>query len=221
MIIKEIRLLDEDISRKEDSSAPPAGAVVPAASESLPSSSSSTATPPPSSSAATPPSSPAVDELMASVVAAQSSRMHSHFTELLDDYTATKMPYFEGVAKSCSYLRAHLYSHTVFLFPLADSSAAEDTLSVFASGLKRLTKYTSLKELSALSYGDPDQACSIVSSMEFDNNCDFFAVAGVTKVIKVGIDLESRVRHCLCFVYRYMITIAYFVVLGSPTTSLS
>ena len=104
---------------------------------------------------------------------------------------------------------------------MADSSVAEDTLSAFASGLKRLTKYASFKELSALSYGDPDQAGSIVFSMEFDNTCDFFAVAGGTKVIKVGIDLESPVRHCLCFVYRCMITTAYFVVLGSPTTSLS
>ena len=93
MIINEIHLLDEDITRQEASSASSAGAVVPAASESLPLSSSSSLP---------------VDELMTSVIAAQSSRMHSHFTELLDDYTATKIPPFEGVASMC-YL--HLYIH--------------------------------------------------------------------------------------------------------------
>ena len=58
-------------------------------------------------------------------------------------------------------------------------------LHVFAATLKRYTSYSSWRELSSLSYGDPSTACSIVSSIEFDRDGEMFAVAGVTKKIKV------------------------------------
>lgn len=59
------------------------------------------------------------------------------------------------------------------------------TLTVFADMLKRYTSYLGWRELSSLSYGGASTACSIVSSIEFDRDGEVFAVAGVTKKIKV------------------------------------
>ena len=70
--------------------------------------------------------------------------------------------------------------------PALDSEETDSTLPVFAATLKRYTSYSSWRELSSLSYGDPSAACSIVSSIEFDRDGEVFAVAGVTKKIKVS-----------------------------------
>ena len=55
----------------------------------------------------------------------------------------------------------------------------------FASTLDQFAKYSTWKEVSTLNYGDQSNACSIVSSIEFDKDGEMFAVGGVTKKIKV------------------------------------
>ena len=92
------------------------------------------------------------------------SRVHSNFKELLDDYVRVRLPVLD-----------------------TDDPRSEDSsLSVFADTLNRYTSYSGWRELSSLSYGGTSTACSIVSSIEFDKDGEVFAVAGVTKKIKVG-----------------------------------
>ena len=61
---------------------------------------------------------------------------------------------------------------------------AEDTLDHFSDGLYRFTRYSTFKELSGPIYTDILNS-SAVSSMEFDKDDDYFAVAGINKRIKV------------------------------------
>ena len=60
-----------------------------------------------------------------------------------------------------------------------------DLLDEFSGGLRNFTRFSTFREVSSLSYGDPGSGCNIVSSIEFDRDAEFFAVAGVTKKIKV------------------------------------
>lgn len=56
----------------------------------------------------------------------------------------------------------------------------------FAETLEQFTQYSGWCELSSLNYGDQSNPYSIVSSIEFDRDGEMFAVAGVTKKIKVS-----------------------------------
>lgn len=89
------------------------------------------------------------------------SRVHSNISEVLEDYIRMRVP----------------LSNVEDIDP-------DDRLQLFTGTLKRFTSYSSWRELSSLNYGDPS-TCSIVSSMEFDKDGEVFAVAGVTKKIKV------------------------------------
>lgn len=62
----------------------------------------------------------------------------------------------------------------------------DDQLTEFQSDLNQLTRFSELRPLATLSYGsDLLNTAHIVSSIEFDRDADFFAIAGVTKRIKV------------------------------------
>ncbi|RWS06496.1 E3 ubiquitin-protein ligase RFWD2-like isoform X1 [Dinothrombium tinctorium] len=70
------------------------------------------------------------------------------------------------------------------------SSSADDTsidgLMEFTETLNKFTMYSSLRPLATLLYtSDPFNGASIVSSIEFDKDNEFFAIAGVTKKIKL------------------------------------
>ncbi|XP_045204825.1 E3 ubiquitin-protein ligase COP1-like [Mercenaria mercenaria] len=59
-------------------------------------------------------------------------------------------------------------------------------LEDFTESLSKFTRFSSFRPLATLSYAsDIYNSSSIVSSIEFDRDCDFFAIAGVTKKIKV------------------------------------
>ena len=60
---------------------------------------------------------------------------------------------------------------------------SDDTLDQFCDGLYQFTRYSSFRELSTLVHTD------IVSSIEFDKDGEYFAVAGMSKKIKVYSDL--------------------------------
>lgn len=70
-------------------------------------------------------------------------------------------------------------------YAAAEETVQEEKLQTFSETLKSFTCYSSWRELSSLSYGDPITPSSIVSSIEFDRDGEVFAVAGVTKKIKV------------------------------------
>ena len=82
----------------------------------------------------------------------------------------------------------HPSKQFVLLSP-TDEAAPDgtDQLQEFAGGLKNFTKFCAFREVSSLSYGDQVGGCNIVSSIEFDKDAEYFAVAGVTKKIKVCI----------------------------------
>ena len=57
---------------------------------------------------------------------------------------------------------------------------------MFANNLSKFTRYHSIRPLATLSYtADLFNNASIVSSIEFDKDNEFFAIAGVTKRIKI------------------------------------
>lgn len=93
------------------------------------------------------------------LLAEKKLRVHSNFDELIDDYVHTRSPQVD-IEKSVG-------------------------LEAFSKTLERFTSFSSWQELSSLTYGDQTTACSIVSSIEFDRDMEVFAVAGVTKKIKV------------------------------------
>lgn len=70
------------------------------------------------------------------------------------------------------------------------SSSGDDTsidgLKNFSNTLNKFTTYTNLRPLATLCYSsDLFNGSSIVSSIEFDKDNEFFAIAGVTKKIKL------------------------------------
>nr|XP_049707988.1 E3 ubiquitin-protein ligase COP1-like [Helicoverpa armigera] len=70
-------------------------------------------------------------------------------------------------------------------------------LDAFREDLLAFTRYRALRPLATLSYcSDAINYSTIVSTIEFDKDDEFFAIAGVTKRIKV-FEYESVVRDCV------------------------
>lgn len=74
---------------------------------------------------------------------------------------------------------------TLFLSS-SDDDTSIDGLHEFGDTLNKFTSYSSLRPLATLCYAsDLFTGSSIVSSIEFDKDNEFFAIAGVTKKIKL------------------------------------
>lgn len=70
--------------------------------------------------------------------------------------------------------------------PPSSSSSSSSSLACFSESLNKFTKFSSLRVLSSFNYHtDICNAISIVSSIEFDKDLEYFAIAGVTKKIKI------------------------------------
>lgn len=72
-----------------------------------------------------------------------------------------------------------------FDFSLASDTRRESGLSNFCSTISKFTKFSHFEHVNTLRYGDIYNTSSIVSSMEFDRDDEYFATAGVTKKIKI------------------------------------
>jgi E3 ubiquitin-protein ligase RFWD2 len=68
---------------------------------------------------------------------------------------------------------------------LLDTSGPGKALRAFQSGLAKFTNYSRFQVFAQLKYGNIFQTSSIVSSIEFDRDEEYFATAGVTKKIKL------------------------------------
>jgi len=94
--------------------------------------------------------------------------------------------------------------------PLAGADLAaddsDDRLEDFKGGLRNFSQFSTLREVSSLTYGDPGSKCNIVSSIEFDRDAEFFAVAGVTKKIKVT-EISTVVAHAYLTVLKRLFSI--------------
>lgn len=99
-------------------------------------------------------------------------RMHAHFDDFVQCYFASR-------------------SKDLFFGKELDKTAraAADTtsgLDEFRENLVKFSRYNSLRSLATLNYSsDMFNNSTIVSSIEFDKDNEFFAIAGVTKRIKV------------------------------------
>lgn len=72
------------------------------------------------------------------------------------------------------------------------------SLDLFRENLVKFSKYSSLRTLSTLNYSNDNNVMpsTIVSSIEFDKDNEFFAIAGVTKRIKI-FDYYACVRDAV------------------------
>jgi len=99
--------------------------------------------------------------ISSTTLAARRKRVHTHFEDL----------------ESCYFNLKH---------GRISCEKGDDTLGTFADNLLKFTRYSEFRPLATLSYAsDIYNGSSIVSSIEFDRDCDYFAIAGVTKKIKV------------------------------------
>ena len=120
------------------------------------------------------------DYTTGSTLAVRRKRMHAHF----DDFVQC---YFDSRAKEL------LLGHK----PHAQGETWHGTssgLDVFRENLVKFSRYNSLRPLATLNYSsDIFNNSTIVSSIEFDKDNEFFAIAGVTKRIKV-FDYSAVIR---------------------------
>ncbi|XP_014217914.1 E3 ubiquitin-protein ligase RFWD2 [Copidosoma floridanum] len=105
-----------------------------------------------------------------SLIGERKKRMYVHF----DDFAKC---YFDARAKELHFGNPELESST-------KSSSAN--LDVFRVDLIKFSRYNSLRPLATLNYSaNILNDSNIVSSIEFDKDNEFFAIAGVTKKIQV------------------------------------
>ncbi|KAH0560890.1 E3 ubiquitin-protein ligase COP1-like [Cotesia glomerata] len=107
-----------------------------------------------------------------STLAARRKRMYAHF----DDFVSC---YFEARAKD-------LLLGSQKLTAIDTVHGMSSGLDVFRENLIKFSRYSALRPLATLNYSsDIFNNSTIVSSIEFDKDNEFFAIAGVTKRIKV------------------------------------
>uniref|UniRef100_A0A8C5I0A4 RING-type domain-containing protein n=1 Tax=Gouania willdenowi TaxID=441366 RepID=A0A8C5I0A4_GOUWI len=119
-----------------------------------------------------------------STLASRRKRLTAHFEDLEQCYFSNKMS------------------------RITDEGRNMNQLDDFMECLSKFTRYNSVRPLATLSYAsDLYNGSSIVSSIEFDRDCDYFAIAGVTKKIKVfeygtviqdAVDIHYPVNEMTC-----------------------
>uniref|UniRef100_A0A8C7XVF7 COP1 E3 ubiquitin ligase n=1 Tax=Oryzias sinensis TaxID=183150 RepID=A0A8C7XVF7_9TELE len=119
-----------------------------------------------------------------STLASRRKRLTAHFDDLEQCYFSSKMS------------------------RITDEGRTLNQLDDFMECLSKFTRYNTVRPLATLSYAsDLYNGSSIVSSIEFDRDCDYFAIAGVTKKIKVfeygtviqdAVDIHYPVNEMTC-----------------------
>ncbi|XP_015600884.1 E3 ubiquitin-protein ligase COP1 isoform X1 [Cephus cinctus] len=113
------------------------------------------------------------DHVTTSTLAVRRKRMHAHFEDFVQCY-------FDSRAKEL------LFGQTKTSAQSETSHGKNSGLDVFRENLVKFSRYNSLRPLATLNYSsDIFNNSTIVSSIEFDKDNEFFAIAGVTKRIKV------------------------------------
>ena len=106
-------------------------------------------------------------------------RMRLHFDELSDYYFTLRVP------------------------TINEANYEKGRLDAFGNCVSKFTQYSSMRPLATIDAGDRNHASSnIASSIEFDKDSEYFAVAGLTKKIRL-FDYGSVIRdavdvHCPC-----------------------
>ncbi|XP_014240947.1 E3 ubiquitin-protein ligase RFWD2-like isoform X1 [Cimex lectularius] len=108
-------------------------------------------------------------------------RMHAHF----DDFVQC---YFTVRASELHFSKSDVKT------PVDTTKGTSSSLDVFRDNLVKFSRYSTLRPLATLNYSsDIFNNSTIVSSIEFDKDNELFAIAGVTKRIKV-FDYASVIR---------------------------
>ncbi|KAI1321446.1 RING finger and WD repeat domain-containing protein 2 [Mortierella claussenii] len=95
------------------------------------------------------------------------------------------------IAKQINVNKKRVASHfedlqrCYFDISLNQSTKRESALSSFCSTISKFTKFSHFEHINTLRYADIFNTSSIVSSIEFDRDDEYFATAGVTKKIKI------------------------------------
>lgn len=143
-----------------------------------------------------------------SVLSQRRFRMHAHFQCLEDCYfSARQVPRDEGSASPEPQQPVDA-SNTVDMPVPARRLRPPRGLERFAESLTKFTRYSQLRSLSTLNYAsDLLNSTSIVSSIEFDKDNEYFAIAGVTKRIKMfeysrvirnDVDMHYPINEMMC-----------------------
>ncbi|MEQ2247868.1 coatomer subunit alpha [Ilyodon furcidens] len=187
---KELNFLEEDIKRVEEISglySPMMEAECTVPNVEAPSPASSSIIDPPDYSQ--PPGFSATTQVKRqtwynSTLASRRKRLMAHFEDLEQCYFSNKMS------------------------RITDEGRNLNQLDDFMECLSKFTRYNTVRPLATLSYAsDLYNGSSIVSSIEFDRDCDYFAIAGVTKKIKVfeygtviqdAVDIHYPVNEMTC-----------------------
>ena len=72
-----------------------------------------------------------------------------------------------------------------------------ESLKRFCGSLHKFTQFQTLKELATMTYGSATSNCCVVTSVEFDCDGEYFAVAGVTKKIRC-VQCFTNLWLCVC-----------------------
>lgn len=118
-----------------------------------------------------------------STLAIRRKRMHAHFNDFVQCYFNSRAkelllgqkPTTQSAQAASEAAQQHGGVHST-----------SSGLDVFRENLVKFSRYNSLRSLATLNYSsDIFNNSTIVSSIEFDKDNEFFAIAGVTKRIKV------------------------------------
>ena len=120
-------------------------------------------------------------------------RMHAHFDDLANCYFSTRakeMIFPETVPEVAAGAGGGESSVKTSPTPSSLSDGRGDdgvgSLDLFSQCLSKFTRYSTVRPLANLSYtSDMFTNASIVSSIEFDKDNEFFAIAGISKRIKI------------------------------------
>ncbi|XP_062561026.1 E3 ubiquitin-protein ligase COP1-like isoform X1 [Armigeres subalbatus] len=122
---------------------------------------------------------------------ARKQRMYQHFDDFVQCYFAARSEelYF---GKDRSFSSGSLGTSTPTRS--IDTSRSTRSLDTFRENLIKFSKYSALRPLATLNYScESSYVSTIVSSIEFDKDSEYFAIAGVTKRIKI-FDYYSAIR---------------------------
>lgn len=120
---------------------------------------------------------PGVSQSGGSTLAIRRKRLHAHFDDFVQCYFDSRGKELLLGQKSQSQSEAQQHG---------GMHSTSSGLDVFRENLVKFSRYNSLRPLATLNYSsDLFNNSTIVSSIEFDKDNEFFAIAGVTKRIKV------------------------------------
>ena len=130
---------------------------------------------------------------LSNTLAQRKQRMHAHFDDLLNCYFSTRaremiLPETVPETTGGSDPAAKEQSTPSGLDAVADNNhdGRVSSLERFSQCLSKFTRYSTVRPLANLSYtSDMFTNASIVSSIEFDKDNEFFAIAGISKRIKI------------------------------------